>query len=165
MDGREWEAEMASWALKGKVILITGGGRGIGAGTARELSRGEGGLADLDVDAMADTARRISPAPMTIELDVSDGPACEAAVQQVLSEHGQLDLGWANAGIASFGPLALTAPNAFRRTVEVNLLGAYNTLRAALPAVCERRGYLAVTASLASFARAPRLSAHRRTNA
>ena len=158
---------MAAWTMSEKVILITGGARGIGAGTAVELARrgAKVVLADLDAEAMADTARGISPTPITIELDVTDGPACEAAVQRVLSEHGRLDLAWANAGIASFGPLALTAPSAFRRTVEVNLLGAYNTLRAALPAVCERRGYLAVTASLASFAHAPGLSAYAATKA
>jgi NAD(P)-dependent dehydrogenase (short-subunit alcohol dehydrogenase family) len=158
---------MAAWTLNEKVILITGGARGIGAGTARELARRGARvvLADLDVDALADTAGQITPTLMTIELDVADMSGCEGAVQRVLSEHGRLDVAWANAGIASFGPLALTAPSAFRRTVEVNLLGAYNTLRAALPAVCERRGYLAVTASLASFAHAPGLSAYAATKA
>jgi NAD(P)-dependent dehydrogenase (short-subunit alcohol dehydrogenase family) len=158
---------MADWTLNEKVILITGGARGIGAGTGAELARrgAKVVLADLDVDALADTAARITPTPMTIELDVVDMVACEAAVQQVVSEYGRLDVAWANAGIASFGPLALTAPSAFRLTIEVNLLGPYNTLRAALPAVCERRGYLAVTASLASFAHAPGLSAYAATKA
>ncbi len=158
---------MGAWSLNEKVILITGGARGIGAGTGAELARRGATvvLADLDGEALADTARKLTPAPLTIELDVADTAACEAAVQRVLSEHGRLDVAWANAGIASFGPLALTAPSAFRRTVEVNLLGAYNTLRAALPAVVERRGYLAVTASLASFAHAPGLSAYAATKA
>ena len=44
---------------------------------------------------------------------MADTAACEAAVQRVLSEHGRLDVAWANAGIATFGPLALTAPSAF----------------------------------------------------
>ena len=151
-----------AWTLAEKVILVTGGARGIGAGTAAELARRGARvvLADLDPEAMADTASRITPEPLTIELDVTDMVACEAAVQQVLAEHGRLDIAWANAGIASFGPLGLTAPSAWRRTIEVNLLGPYNTLRAALPAVCEQRGYLAVTASLASFAHAPGLSAY-----
>ena len=49
------------------------------------------------------------------------------------------------AGIASFGPLLLTDPEAWTRTVEVNLIGAFRTVRAALPAVIAARGYVAVT--------------------
>jgi NAD(P)-dependent dehydrogenase (short-subunit alcohol dehydrogenase family) len=153
---------MDAWSLSGKVMLITGGARGIGAATARELAR-RGALpvlADLDTDALAATAAGISPTPVTVELDVTDLQACEAAVQRVLEEHKRLDVVWANAGIGSGGPLQLTDPAAWRRTVEVNLLGAYNTICAALPAVIEQRGYVAVTASAASFAHSPGMSAY-----
>jgi NAD(P)-dependent dehydrogenase (short-subunit alcohol dehydrogenase family) len=158
---------MSEWSLSGKVILITGGARGIGAATARELSRrgARPVLADLDGRALAGTAASIPPAPLTIELDVTDPDACEAAVERTLAEHGRLDAVWANAGIASFGPLALEDPAAWGRTVEVNLLGVYHTIRAALPAVIEQRGYVAVTASLASFAHAPQMSAYAATKA
>jgi len=158
---------MGGWSLGGKVMLITGGARGIGAATARELAR-RGALpvlADLDIDALTATAAAISPTPVTVELDVTDLDACEAAVQRVLEEHGRLDVVWANAGIGSGGPLQLTDPAAWRRTVEVNLLGAYNTVRAALPAVIAQRGYVAVTASLASFAHGPYMSAYCATKA
>ena len=158
---------MDAWPLSGKVMLITGGARGIGAATARELAR-RGALpvlADLDIDALAATAAAISPTPVTVELDVTDLDACEAAVQRVLEEHGRLDVVWANAGIGSGGPLQLTDPAAWRRTVEVNLLGAYNTVRTALPAVIAQRGYVAVTASLASFAHGPYMSAYCATKA
>jgi len=153
---------MDAWTLNHKVVLITGGARGIGAATGLELERRGARvvLADLDAEALARTAETSGAGTMTIELDVTDAAACEAAVEQVLSKHGRLDIAWANAGIATFGPLALTAPSAWRRTIEVNVLGAYNTLHAALPAVIEQRGYLAVTASLASFSHAPGLSAY-----
>jgi NAD(P)-dependent dehydrogenase (short-subunit alcohol dehydrogenase family) len=133
-----------------KVVLITGGASGIGAATARELE-GRGWVPVLaDIDAAGDI----------IPVDVVDLAACERAVETVLERHGRLDAVWANAGIASFGPLALTDPVAWRRTIEINLLGAYNTVRAALPAVIASRGYVAVTASLASFAHAPAMSAY-----
>jgi NAD(P)-dependent dehydrogenase (short-subunit alcohol dehydrogenase family) len=153
---------MGAWSLTDKVVLITGGARGIGAATARELAR-RGALpvlADLDAEALASAAAGMAPAPPTIELDVTDLDACEAAVERVLDERGRLDIVWANAGIASGGPLQLTDPSAWQRTVEVNLVGAYHTVRAALPAVIRQRGYVAVTASLASFAHAPHMSAY-----
>jgi NAD(P)-dependent dehydrogenase (short-subunit alcohol dehydrogenase family) len=153
---------VSTWSLSEKVILITGGARGIGAATARELaSRGARPvLADLDSDALSRAAAAISPAPLTIDLDVTDPGACDAAVARVLEEHGRLDVVWANAGIASLGPLQLTDPPAWVRTVEVNLLGAYHTVRAALAPVIAQRGYVAVTASLASFGQAPHMSAY-----
>jgi NAD(P)-dependent dehydrogenase (short-subunit alcohol dehydrogenase family) len=153
---------MSAWTLKEKVILITGGGRGIGAATAMELTR-RGALpvlADIDGEALARTAAQMSPAPLTVELDVTDQQACEAAVERVLRERGRLDVVWANAGIGSLGPLILTDPTAWRRTVEVNLIGSYYTVRAGLAAVIEQQGYVALTASLASFAHGPQMSAY-----
>ncbi|MGA9858324.1 MAG: short-chain dehydrogenase/reductase [Solirubrobacteraceae bacterium] len=153
---------MAQWSLDDKVFLITGGARGIGAATARELAaRGARlALADLDAEALAATAASISPTPLTITLDVTDPAGCDAAVAHVLEEFGRLDVVWANAGIGSIGPLGLTDPDAWRRTVEVNLIGAYNTVRAGLDAVIAQRGYVAVTASAASFGHSPLMSAY-----
>jgi NAD(P)-dependent dehydrogenase (short-subunit alcohol dehydrogenase family) len=158
---------MDHWSLSEKVVLITGGARGIGAATAHGLVRrgARPVLADLDSEALARTAAAITPAPLTIELDVTDAAACAAAVERVVAEHGRLDVVWANAGISSFGPLRLSDPAAWIRTVEVNLVGVYHTVRAALPAVIEQRGYVAVTASLASFTQAPHMSAYCATKA
>jgi NAD(P)-dependent dehydrogenase (short-subunit alcohol dehydrogenase family) len=133
-----------------KVALITGGAGGIGAATAAELARRGWTTVLADIEASGDM----------IALDVADAAACERAVATVIERHGRLDAVWANAGIASFGPLALTDPGAWERTIEVNLLGAYRTVRAALPAIVASRGYVAVTASLASFAHAPGMSAY-----
>jgi NAD(P)-dependent dehydrogenase (short-subunit alcohol dehydrogenase family) len=133
-----------------KVVLITGGARGIGAATARELAARGWTTVLADIDPTGDS----------IPLDVRDAEACARAVATVLERHGRLDAVWANAGIASFGPLALTDPEAWVRTVDVNLIGAFRSIRAALPAVIAARGYVAVTASLASFAHAPGMSAY-----
>jgi NAD(P)-dependent dehydrogenase (short-subunit alcohol dehydrogenase family) len=155
------------WPLGGKVILITGGARGIGFETARELAR-RGAvpvLADVDEPALAEAAARLGGDVQTVLVDVTDYGACEAAVAAVVDRHGRLDGVWANAGVAAMGPVELVEPDVWRRVIEVNLLGAYNTVRAALPAVIEARGHVAITASLASFGHAPGLSAYCATKA
>ncbi|MEO9139749.1 MAG: SDR family NAD(P)-dependent oxidoreductase [Jatrophihabitans sp.] len=150
------------WNLQDKVILITGGGRGIGAATAAELSR-RGAvpvLADIDDDAARTAAESLGGDVLTVHVDVTDLGDCQAAVAAVLARHGRLDAVWANAGIGAGGPVELMDPEAWTRVVQVNLIGAYNTVRAALPAVIESHGHVAVTASLASFAHSPFLSAY-----
>lgn len=153
--------------LTGKVVLITGAARGIGAAAAVELAR-RGAvpvLADVDAAALDRTAAALPGDPLTVTLDVTDLRACQDAVAEALDRHGRLDAVWANAGIASFGPLELTDPQLWTRTVEVNLLGAFHTVRAALPAVIGARGYVAVTASTATFMHPPGLSAYAATKA
>jgi NAD(P)-dependent dehydrogenase (short-subunit alcohol dehydrogenase family) len=155
------------WPLSGKVILITGGARGIGLVTAQELQR-RGAvvvLADVDEPALAEAAAQLSGDVQTVVLDVTDYGACEAAVAAALDRHGRLDGVWANAGVAAMGPVELVEPDVWRRVIEVNLIGVYNTVRAALPAVIEARGHIAITASLASFGHAPGLSAYCATKA
>jgi NAD(P)-dependent dehydrogenase (short-subunit alcohol dehydrogenase family) len=153
---------VADWSLAGKVFLITGGAGGIGAAGAGELTR-RGAvvvLADLDPEGLARTAAEIGGDPLTVEVDVTDLSSCEAAVAAAVGRHGRVDAVWANAGIASFGSAPLTDPAAWKRTVDVNLTGAFNTVRAALPAIVESSGYVAITASLASFAAPPLMSAY-----
>jgi NAD(P)-dependent dehydrogenase (short-subunit alcohol dehydrogenase family) len=150
-----------SWNLTDRVVLVTGGARGIGAATAAELVR-RGAvpvLADVDEPALAATAERLGGVPTAV-LDVTDYSACEAAVAETLERHGRLDVVWANAGVAAEGPAELLEPEVWARVVQVNLIGAFNTVRAGLAAVIEARGHVAVTASLASFAHAPGLSAY-----
>jgi NAD(P)-dependent dehydrogenase (short-subunit alcohol dehydrogenase family) len=152
----------ATWNLTHRVVLVTGGARGIGAATAAELAR-RGAvpvLADVDEPALAATAAELGGDVQTVVLDVTDYAACEAAVAATLERHGRLDVVWANAGVAAEGPAELVEPEVWARVVQVNLIGAYNTVRAGLAAVIEARGHVAVTASLASFAHAPGLSAY-----
>jgi NAD(P)-dependent dehydrogenase (short-subunit alcohol dehydrogenase family) len=141
------------WSLTGKVILITGGAGGIGSAVAAELAR-RGAvpvIADLESASVSDEI---------VVLDVTDRDSCAAAVETTLDRHGRLDSVWANAGISPFGPLELQDADTWESIVRVNLIGAANTVRAALPAVIESRGYVAVTCSLASFAHQPGLSAY-----
>jgi NAD(P)-dependent dehydrogenase (short-subunit alcohol dehydrogenase family) len=148
--------------LRDQVVLITGAGSGIGAATALELQR-RGALPvlmDIDAAGLAAVAAQLGGDPVCVVGDVSDPAHCQAAADAALARHGRIDTVWANAGIATFGPLAHTDPGAFERCLRVNVLGTFHTVRAALPAVMQRRGYVAVTASVASFAHAPLMSAY-----
>ncbi len=143
-------------------MLITGAGSGIGAAGALELQRRGATvvLLDCDRDTLAATAATLGGDVLTVQADVTSLAQCQAAVDAALARHGRIDVVWANAGMASFGPLAHTDPAAFRRCIDVNVMGTFNTVRSALPAVTAQRGFIAVTASVSSFAHPPLMSAY-----
>jgi len=149
-------------SLLGQVVLITGGASGIGAATAGALlARGAVPvLVDCDSAALASTVDALGGSPLAIAADVTRMADCDAAVVTALVVHGRIDVVWANAGIASLGPLLLTDPAAWARCIEVNVLGTFNIVRAALPAVIRQRGYVLATASVSSFAHPPAVSAY-----
>ncbi len=147
-------------ASAGLVVLITGGASGIGAATARAL-KAKGAipvLIDCDAGQLRATATELGATSFCA--DVTDFVACQAAVAQTVALHGRIDVVWANAGIASFGPLHLTDLTAWRRCLEVNVFGTLNIVRAALPAVMAQRGYVLATASVSSFAHPPAVSSY-----
>ena len=148
--------------LQGQVVLVTGAASGIGAATALELlHRGAlPVLVDCDAEPLARMAERCGPGTLHLVVDVTDLAAMEHAVAQTLTHHGRIDTVFANAGVAAFGPLAHVDPQAWKRCVEVNVFGVFNTVRAALPAVMQARGYVLINASVSSFAHPPVMSAY-----
>lgn len=151
-------------SLQGKVVLITGGARGIGAEVARRL-RALGAklvLTDLDKAALDTIAVELGgdEQVLTAVADVRDLPAMQAVVDNAVARFGGLDVAVANAGIASYGSVLQVDPEAFKRVLDVNLLGVFHTARAALPALIERRGYLLIVSSLAAFAAAPGMASY-----
>src|SRR6476661_4121854 len=147
--------------LDGKVVLITGGGRGIGSETAKALATHGARLVLTDVDepALKETVAAIGEdSALGVVADVTDLDAMEDAVAQGVARFGGLDVAVANAGIASYGSVLEVDPATFRRVVDINVNGVFHTVRAALPSIIERKGYVLVVSSLAAFAAAPGMS-------
>ena len=155
-------------SLQGKVVFITGGARGIGAEVARRL-RNKGArlvLTDLDKAELAALAAELGEdRVLTAVADVRDLPAMQAAAAQAVERFGGIDVVVANAGIISYGSLLQVDPEAFKRLLDVNVLGVFHTVRATLPAVIDRRGYVLIVSSLAAYTAAPGLAPYNASKA
>src|SRR5918999_5830022 len=137
--------------LRDRRVFITGGARGIGAALARRLhERGAHvAIAGLEPELLEEVARSCGDAPWH-ECDVSDREQVEAAVASSVERLGGLDVVVANAGVAAQLPIVGGNPDVMERTVAVNLMGVYNTLRAAGPHISHEEGYALAISSLAA---------------
>jgi NAD(P)-dependent dehydrogenase (short-subunit alcohol dehydrogenase family) len=169
-------------ALDGKVVVVTGAARGIGALLARRLAaRGARlalvGLEPDELKAVAEsinrpaertagrrtdrrTGRYAGPDAAYWVADVTDRAAMERAAAEVAEHFGRVDVVVANAGVATGGPFMDSDPDTFDRVIQVNLLGSVTTARAFLPALLASRGYLLQVASLAAMAPSPWMTAY-----
>jgi NAD(P)-dependent dehydrogenase (short-subunit alcohol dehydrogenase family) len=135
------------------VIFITGAARGIGAASARKLA-GQGhqlALVDLQGDAVRETAAACGPETLAVEADITDPASLDAAVARTVERFGGIDVVLANAGIATMGPFSTMDAAVYDRVLDVNLMGVVRTVRACLPHVLERRGYVLMVASVAAI--------------
>ena len=148
--------------LTGKVVLVTGAARGIGAQTARAVAaRGARvALAGLEPERLEALAGELGPGYAWFPCDVTDQAAGGAAVAGTAERLGGIDVVHANAGIAAAGTVAVTPVDVLLRVLDVNLGGVVRTVAAALPHVAERRGYVLITASMATFAASPGLTTY-----
>lgn len=149
-------------SLHGQVILITGAAGGIGAATALRLAKrgAQLVLCDRNETALNAVAAGLEGQHLTMSLDVTDLDACQSAVDAAQRHFGRIDVVWANAGISAFAPFDLMDAAAWHQVIHINLLGTYNIIKAALPAMIAARGYVAITASGASWAHSPSHSAY-----
>jgi short-subunit dehydrogenase len=124
----------------GKRILITGGARGIGKSTAAKFAA-EGArvlIADRDGDVAKETAKELALGG-AYALDVTDGPAFKAIVEEIEAKDGPIDVLINNAGIMVLGRFAEQPAKNDEKMVAVNLFGVLNGTRAVLPRM-EKRG-------------------------
>jgi NAD(P)-dependent dehydrogenase (short-subunit alcohol dehydrogenase family) len=126
--------------LEGKVAVITGGGTGIGAATARRFSE-EGAKVVV-------TGRRPEPleavanetGALVVSGDVADEEHVRQAVMAATETCGGLDVLVANAGLGFGGAAGDVEDERWAHTLDVNLTGAFRFVRAAIPAMLERGG-------------------------
>jgi NAD(P)-dependent dehydrogenase (short-subunit alcohol dehydrogenase family) len=146
--------------LQGRRVLITGAARGIGAALAGRLhERGARvALAGLEPELLAGVAESVE-APWWL-CDVADREQVQEVVGAAVEALGGLDVVVANAGIAAQTPLLGGDPDLFRRVVTVNLLGTYNTIRAAGPHVSHPGGYALVVSSMGAAVHLPLMGAY-----
>jgi NAD(P)-dependent dehydrogenase (short-subunit alcohol dehydrogenase family) len=148
-------------SVNGKVALITGGANGVGAEVARRL-HAKGAklvLTDLDEGNLKEVAAALGgDRLLTVVADVRELSAMQAAVEAGIERFGGIDIVMANAGISTYGSVLQVDPEAVKTLLDVNVLGVFHTVRAALPSVIDRRGYVLIVSSLAAYAAAPGLA-------
>ena len=113
-------------------------------------------LTDIDEALLKEVAARLGEERvLTVVADVRDLSAMQAAVDKGIERFGGIDIVMANAGIGTYGSVLTVDPEAFRTLIDVNVVGVFHTVRAALQSVINRRGYVLIVSSLAAFAAAP----------
>ncbi|MEU6879331.1 SDR family oxidoreductase [Streptomyces sp. NPDC046712] len=153
---------MSRVSLEGQVAVVTGAARGVGELLARKLSaRGAKiALVGLEPDELKQVAARLHTEADWWHADVTDHEAMARVASEVKERFGKVDIVVANAGVAAGGPFVDSDPVAWRRVIEVNLIGGAVTGRAFLPVLMESRGYFLQIASLAAITPAPMMTAY-----
>jgi NAD(P)-dependent dehydrogenase (short-subunit alcohol dehydrogenase family) len=154
---------MAALPLAGRHALVTGAGRGIGAAIAARLA-GEGAKVTLlsrTRSQLETIAAQLGPAAQCVCADVADSQSVAGAFEQAARSFGAVDILINNAGQAQSGVLH-RAPEALWHTMlAVNLTGTYHCIRAALPAMLERKfGRIVNVASTAGIRGYPYVAAY-----
>ena len=148
-------------SVNGKVALITGGANGVGAEVARRL-HDKGArvvLTDLDEVLLKEVATRLGEDRVLAAVaDVRDLSAMQNAVDKGIERFGGIDIVVANAGIGTYGSVLQVDPEAFRTLIDVNVVGVFHTVRATLPSVINRRGYVLIVSSVAAYLALPGLA-------
>ncbi|MBL8936930.1 MAG: 3-oxoacyl-[acyl-carrier-protein] reductase [Archangium sp.] len=136
-----------------KIVLVTGGSRGIGRAIALEFAnRGATVVITYagNEAAAVETIKLLTDAGVKAQakkFDVSDPAACSACVDEVMREHGRLDVLVNNAGVAIDGLLMRFKDDDWDKTLDTNLKGAFSLMRAASRPMMKQKGGAIVNVS------------------
>lgn len=152
--------------LKGRVALVTGGGRGIGAAVAERLAQEGASVAvaarsQEQVEKVAERLRSAGAQAVGLVADVSIEGEVACLVSETASRLGPVDVLVCNAGVATSAPLTRTSLEQWQRLMDVNATGPFLCMREVLPSM-NRRGWgrIVVVASVAGLAGARYISAY-----
>jgi NAD(P)-dependent dehydrogenase (short-subunit alcohol dehydrogenase family) len=137
--------------LKNKVVYITGGSKGIGFGIAQILlAQGmKLAISSRNPEAAKEAASKLGSDVLGIASDVSSMASEQAAVKAVMDHFGQLDVLVANAGVGHFAPIDELTEAQWKETIDTNLTGVFNSVKAAIDPLKKSEGYIITIASLA----------------
>ncbi len=145
---------MTNRRFDGKVTLVTGAASGIGAASARRFAR-EGArlaLSDVNEAGLAAIAKELGDDVASFPCDVAEREQVEAVVAGAVSHFGRLDVLFNNAGIGCFGQTQDLDPDAWHRTIDVDLHSVFYACRVAIPHMKEGGGGAIVnTASISGL--------------
>ena len=137
--------------LSGKVVVITGASKGIGAATARALARlgCKLTLAARSADRLRALAEEIGPAALDVPTDITIGRDVARMVTRTIEHFGRIDVLFANAGIYIRGQVAEGDPHGWAELMDVNIGGVLRSVHAVLPhMMAQRSGDILVTSSI-----------------
>lgn len=144
--------------MKSKVVFITGGARGLGAGlAARVLNKGgKAFIVDVNTEAIFQQVEALGGEHIAgCQANVCVPADLELALAECKERFGSVDVLVANAGILKMGSIEHMNPADFDAVMQVNVKGVFNTIRAGIPYLRETRGYLQVVSSLAAAIHTP----------
>ncbi|HEX6385907.1 MAG TPA: SDR family NAD(P)-dependent oxidoreductase [Anaerolineae bacterium] len=140
--------------LDDKVALVTGAGSGIGAATARVLAKQNARVAALsrtaeELEQIVTAIEDEGGTAMSVVADISEANEMENAIRQVIDRWGRLDIVFANAGINGvWAPIEELEPEEFQKTINVNLVGTFLTIKYAVPHLKKQGGAIVITSSV-----------------
>ena len=146
---------MATTNLKNKVVLITGGTKGIGLGIAEKVAAENMRVAITGRD--PEETKTISKKLLALgaedaiglTFDVRDWDETQYGVQEIMARWGQLDVVIANAGVGYFDSIDKMTHEQWNAVIDTNLTGVFNVIKATIEPLKQSKGYIITMASLA----------------
>lgn len=141
-------------SLENKVAYITGGSKGIGYGIAETLLKAgmkvaitsrNAGAAKKAIQSLTKDESKV----LALQSDVSDAASELKAVEEVVKKFGRLDVLVANAGVGHFASIENITAEQWKETIDTNLTGVFNSVKASIDALKKTKGYIITIASLA----------------